>query len=131
MSKLHDFIETAGTFFLATVDGDKPKLRPLGTHLEVDGKEMFGIGDFKDVYKQIQTNPYVEIVAVHDDGNWLRYTGRAVFETDAAYSEQALTLAPHLRSIYNETTGRKLAMFHLEDATGVVIDVMGPGENIL
>lgn len=131
MSKLHDFIEEAGVFFLATTDGDHPRLRPLGTHIEMDGKEMFGIGDFKDVYKQIRTNPYVEIVAAHDDGNWLRYTGKAVFETDSKYSEAALSAAPNLRSIYNEETGHKLAMFHLEDATGVVIDVMGPGESII
>ena len=46
MSKINDFLTDAGMFFLATVDGDQPKLRPLGLHLEMDGKVLFGIGDF-------------------------------------------------------------------------------------
>ena len=51
MSKINDFLTEAGVFFLATVDGDQPKLRPLGAHFEIDGKLLFGVGDFKDVYK--------------------------------------------------------------------------------
>ena len=63
MSKINDFLNEAGVFFLATVDGDKPRLRPLGAHMEMDGKEIFGIGDFKAVYKQMVANANVEIVA--------------------------------------------------------------------
>lgn len=131
MSKINDFLTEAGVFFLATVDGDQPKLRPLGAHFEMDGKLLFGVGDFKDVYKQLQANPKTEIVAAKPDGHWLRYTGRAVFETDEKYAKAALEAMPHLKSIYNEQTGHKMMMFHLEDATAVVIPVMGPGESLL
>ena len=131
MSKINDFLTEAGVFFLATVDGDQPKLRPLGAHFEMDGKVLFGVGDFKDVYKQLQANPKTEIVAAKPDGHWLRYTGRAVFETDEKYAAAALEAMPHLKSIYNEQTGHKMMMFHLEDATAVVIPVMGPGESLL
>ena len=131
MSKINDFLTEAGVFFLATVDGDQPKLRPLGAHFEMDGKVLFGVGDFKDVYKQLQANPKTEIVAAKPDGHWLRYTGRAVFETDEKYAKAALEAMPHLKSIYNEQTGHKMMMFHLEDATAVVIPVMGPGESLL
>ena len=51
MSKVNDFLSEAGVFFLATVDGDQPKCRPLGAHMEMDGKVIFGVGDFKNVYK--------------------------------------------------------------------------------
>ena len=87
MSKINDFLNEAGVFFLATVDGDKPRLRPLGAHMEMDGKEIFGIGDFKAVYKQMVANANVEIVACKQDGHWMRYTGKSVVETDNKYAE--------------------------------------------
>ena len=131
MSKINDFLNEAGIFFLATVNGDKPALRPLGLHMEADGKVLFGIGDFKDVYKQLTVNPNVEIVAAKQDGHWLRYSGKAVFETDGKYAAAALESAPHLKSIYNEETGHKMMMFHIEDARAVDITVMGAGTDLL
>lgn len=130
MSKVNDFLKETGVFFLATTDGNQPKLRPLGAHMEVDGKIIFGVGDFKNVYKQMLANPLVEIVACKPDGHWLRYTGKAVFETDHSYAEQMIKESG-LEAIYNEKTGNKLMTFHLEDATAVDIAVMGEGENLL
>ncbi len=57
MSKVNEFLSETGVFFMATVDGNQPKLRPLGAHMEVDGKIIFGVGDFKNVYKQMVANP--------------------------------------------------------------------------
>jgi uncharacterized pyridoxamine 5'-phosphate oxidase family protein len=131
MSKINDFLTEAGVFFLATEDGDQPKLRPLGAHLEMDGKVIFGVGDFKDVYRQMEANPKVEIVACKPDGHWLRYTGTVAFESDPKYAEAMLNAAPDLRNIYNEKTGHKMATFHLENAVAVEIPVMGAGENLL
>ncbi len=131
MSKINDFLNETGTFFLASCDGDQPKVRPLGLHMEMDGKVLFGIGDFKDVYKQLVANPNVEIAACKKDGHWLRYTGKAVFETDPKYAKAALEASPGLKNIYNETTGNKMMIFHLEDATAVDIAVMGAGESLL
>ncbi|MBQ9234448.1 MAG: pyridoxamine 5'-phosphate oxidase family protein [Lachnospiraceae bacterium] len=131
MSKIADFLKETGVFFLATCDGDQPKLRPLGAFMEMDGKVIFGVGDFKNVYKQMVANPKVEIVAAKQDGHWLRYTGKAVFETDTKYAEAMLDSAPHLRQIYNENTGHKMMTFHIEDATAVDIAVMGEGVSLL
>ena len=131
MSKINDFLNEAGVFYLATVDGDKPKLRPLGAHMEMDDKVIFGVGDFKDVYKQMIANPNVEIVACKQDGHWMRYTGTAVFEADSKYADAMLDGAPHLRSIYNEQTGNRMMCFHLENATAVDIPVMGEGESLI
>lgn len=130
MSKVNDFLTEAGVFFMATIDGNQPKLRPLGAHLEVDGKIIFGVGDFKAVYRQMKANPLVEIAACKPDGHWLRYTGRAVFESDYKYAEQMIKEC-HLEAIYNEQTGNKLMTFHLEDAKAVDIAVMGEGESLL
>lgn len=131
MSKINDFLTEAGVFFLATVDGDQPKLRPLGAHLEMGDKVIFGVGDFKNVYKQMVANPKVEIAACKPDGHWLRYTGKVVFEDDPKYAEAMLDAMPDLRNIYNEQTGNKMMAFHLEDATAVDIPVMGDGESLL
>jgi uncharacterized pyridoxamine 5'-phosphate oxidase family protein len=98
--------------------------------MEMDGKVMFGVGDFKDVYKQLAANPKTEIVAAKADGHWLRYTGKAVFETDPKYAEAMLDMMPNLRDIYNEETGHKMMVFHLEEATARIIPVMGEGEAI-
>jgi uncharacterized pyridoxamine 5'-phosphate oxidase family protein len=92
---------------------------------------IFGIGEFKDVYKQLVANPKVEIVACKPDGHWLRYTGKAAFETDPKYAAQALEIMPDLKAIYNEETGNKMACFSLVDATAVDIPMMGPGEDLL
>ena len=130
MNKIKDFLQETGVFFLATVDGEQPKLRPLGAFLEKDGKLIFGVGDFKDVYRQMRANPLVEIAACKADGHWLRYTGKAVFETDESYAKEMIRTAG-LDAIYNEQTGHKLMTFHLEDATAVDIPVMGAGESLL
>ena len=131
MSKIGDFLKEAGTFYLATVDGERPRLRPLGLFIEESGKIIFGVGSFKEVYKQLRANPNAEIVACKPDGHWLRYSGRAVFETDPKYEAAALDAAPYLRNVYNEETGHHLMMFHLEDAEALVIQVMGKGESLL
>lgn len=132
MSKVNDYLTEAGTYFLATTDGDQPKIRPLGLHFEIDGKTLFGLGDFKEVYRQMKANPKVEIVALKPDRrHWLRYTGTAVFETDPKYANSVLESSPYLQTIYNKETGYNLAIFHLEDATCVDINMMGPGEDLL
>ncbi len=131
MNKIGSFLNEAGVFYLATVDGDQPRLRPLGMHLSIDDVEYFGVGDFKAVYRQLLANPKCEIVAAKPNGHWLRYTGKAVFDDDPKYAEIALKDSPNLKDIYNEETGHKIMIFHLEDATAVDIEIMGEGESLL
>lgn len=131
MSKIYDYLTECGVFFLGTVCNNKPKLRPLGAFVEADGKVIFGVGDFKEVYKQMVENPYVEIVACKKDGHWMRYTGKAVFDNNNDYVEMILNKIPSLRNIYNETTGNKMAVFHIEEGTCIDIPIMGEGENLL
>lgn len=135
VKKVDDMLTQAGYFFLATVDGDQPKLRPLGAHFIADGKIIFGVGDFKDVYKQLVKNPKTEIVAMVDGkGKWLRYTGKVVFAKEpdrVRYQQMSFEHIPSLRDIYNEKTGHKIMCFWLEDATAELINMMPPGEKIL
>lgn len=122
--RIDEFLNEAKVFFLATVDGDKPKNRPLGFHLLKDGKLYFGVGDFKDVYKQMSKNPYVEIVALVET-DFLRYYGKAVFEEDYSFGKSIVEGNEFLKGIYNDETGYKLAIFHLEEATAEIRDITG------
>lgn len=131
MSKIGDFLKETGVFFLATTDGDQPKIRPLGAYLDVDGKIIFGVGNFKKVYEQLCANPKVEIVACKRNGHWLRYTGKAVFESDPKYAAMMLEKLPQVKKLYDDNPGYKMMAFHIEDAKAVEIVVMGEGENIL
>lgn len=124
ITKVEEFLKEAPVFYLSTTDGDKPKCRPLGLHLLIDDKLYFGIGSFKSVYAQMQANPYVEI-CVSKDREFMRYYGKAVFETDDKIANNAIASAPFLQQIYNETTSKKLAMFHLEEATAEFCSMTG------
>ena len=131
MSRIHDFLNKAGIFFLATEDGAQPKVRPLGAHVEMDGKEYFTVGDFKPVYRQMVENPLVEIVAfTAGDSKWLRYTGKAVFEDNKQVEEKIFEAIPSLRQAYSPESGRHMMIFTLQDATANIIDMAGNIEEI-
>ncbi|MBQ6622188.1 MAG: hypothetical protein IJH75_05085 [Mogibacterium sp.] len=83
------------------------------------------------MYRQLKTNPKCEIVACKPDRFWLRYCGKAVFETDPKYVEMALEQRPFLKSLYNEENGHKFMMFHLEDATCLIINPQSQIEEVL
>lgn len=91
MQEIHDYLEECakktGTFYLMTVDGDKPACRPVSFHMLVDGKEYFGVGTFKDAYKQMVANPNVQIVGCKG-ANWIRVSGTAVFDNDRRCSRR-------------------------------------------
>ena len=129
IERVDAYLEKAGAFYLTTVDGDKPKCRPVGFHIVEGDKLYFGIGTFKDVYKQLQANPNAEICALVKD-EFLRYYGKVVFETGSELAEKALNAMPVLKQIYNEETGNKLGIFHLEEATAEFRSMMSIKETI-
>lgn len=108
------FLKRSTYFFLTTVDGNKPKCRPIGFHLLKDEKIYFGVGTFKDVYRQMTENPYVEICACKG-GKFIRYYGKAIFEDNDKIARSVLEKSPGLKKIYNEESGHQLGIFHLED----------------
>ncbi len=115
ITELHDYLDNCGTFYLTTVDGDRPACRPISFHMDFRGKEYFGVGTFKDVYRQISANPQVQIVGCKGS-DWIRISGTAVFDDDPDLFKQAVTLMPFLKSIYNEETGNIMGIFALKDA---------------
>lgn len=128
IEKVEQFLKDAPVVYLTTVDGDRPKCRPIGLHLLVGDNLYFGIGTFKEVYRQMQANPNVEL-CVCKDREFLRYYGKAVFEAGHEIADAAIAAAPFLQQIYNEATGKQLGMFHLEQATAEFRTMMGVRES--
>ena len=133
--QIDDILSQAGAFFLATVDGDQPKLRPLGAHHVVDGRLWLGVGEFKNVYRQFAANPKCELVALlPGGGRWLRWTGRADFAEGAErerLEEIFLEAMPGLRRIYDKQPGHRMMCFTLAASRAELIDMMPPGEVLL
>lgn len=127
MTEIHDFLEDAvkksGCFYLVTVDGDKPACRPVTFHMLVDGTEYFGVGTFKDVYKQIEANPNVQVVGCKG-ADWIRVSGTAVVDDNPALFDKAIETMPFLKNIYNEETGNKMGIFRLENGSAQFIEKM-------
>lgn len=133
--QIDNILTRAGVFFLATVDGDQPKLRPLGSHHVVDGRIWFGVGEFKNVYRQLAENPKCELVAlIPGEGKWLRWIGRADFAEGAdreRLEEVFLDAVPDLRAIYDKEPGHRMMCFTLFGSRAELVSMMPPGEIIL
>ena len=115
MEKVEKFLKEAGTYYLATVDGDQARVRPFGTVNIFDGKLYIQTGKSKDVSKQIHKNPKVEICAFKD-GDWLRVAGTLV-EDDRREAKQAMLDAyPSLQGMYSADDGNT-EVFYFTDAT--------------
>lgn len=127
IEKVNEFLTKAQTFYLTTVDGDKPKCRPVAFHMVANGNLYFGVGDFKDVYKQMQVNPNVEFCATAEK-EFLRFYGKVVFESDNTIANAVLEKVPAMKQIYNDQTGYNLGIFHLVSATAEFRTMMGVKE---
>lgn len=123
IQKIDDIITKAEVFYLATVDGDTPKVRPLGFHLVHEDKIYFGVGTHKDVYKQMEANPKVE-VAAWDGENFLRYYGTADLTKNESVVEKAFENNPIIGDLY-KANGWEMGVFFLNDATAELRDMMG------
>ncbi len=116
---LDECVQQSGTFFLTTIDGNRPKSRPISFHMLKDEINYFGVGEMKEVYRQMQENPYVEITGLMGEGKqFIRYYGKAVFETGTELAKEALAMPgyPVMKKVYAEGTGHVFGVFHLEEA---------------
>lgn len=101
MKETQEFLKSAGVYFIATIDGDKPRVRPFGTAEIFENHLYIQTGKSKDVFKQIEKNPNVEICAFKD-GKWIRVSGKLVRDDRVEAKKDMLDKNPDLRSMYNE-----------------------------
>lgn len=115
MQTVYDFIKKCGTYYLATIDGDQPRVRPFGTIDMFEDKLYIQTGKSKDVSKQIAANPKVEI-SCFTDGQWLRVAGKLVRDDRREPKAHMLDAYPHLRGMYSEDDDNTEVLY-FEDAT--------------
>ena len=125
MEKVLNFLKDAGVFFYATVDGDKPRLRPFGLFLELNGRLYFGMGKQKESYKQTIANPNVEICSLNKQNQWILIRGIAVPDETSETYETVFAASPFLKTLYNEQTGNVLGIFWLKDGYAEIADMQG------
>lgn len=117
MERVCEFLKSAGTYYLATAEGDQPRVRPFGTAHIFEGKLYIQTGKSKPVSHQIASNPKVEICAFKD-GTWLRVSGELAEDDRAEARKSMLDAYPELRAMYDENDGNT-QVFYFKNATAV------------
>ena len=118
MKRVLDFLKKTGVYFLATVDGDRPEVRPFGTAEIIEGRLYIQTGHVKPVARQIAANPKVAICA-YDGEKWLRITATLVEDPRVEIKKAMLDAYPTLRSMYDENDGNT-AVYYLKDAKATI-----------
>jgi uncharacterized pyridoxamine 5'-phosphate oxidase family protein len=128
MQEVYDFLKKCGTYYLATAEGDQPRVRPFGTVDIFEGKLYIQTGKVKEVSKQIQKNPKVEICAFAE-GQWLRLAGTLVRDERVEAKEHMLDAYPNLKERYSATDDNTEVLY-ITDATATFSSFAGEPRTI-
>lgn len=117
MERVYEFLKECKTYYLATVEGDRPRVRPFGTVNIFEGKLYIQTGKIKPVSKQISKNPKVEICAFNGE-KWLRLYGELIEDDRVEAKKSMLDSYPELRGMYDENDGNTQVLY-FKNATAV------------
>ena len=120
------FLKEAGAYYLATAEGDQPRVRPFGTAEIIDGRLCIQTGKKKAVSRQIHENPKAEICAFKD-GAWLRVSGELIEDARIETKKAMLDAYPELRGMYDENDGNT-EVFYFRNADAVFSSFGAPNE---
>jgi uncharacterized pyridoxamine 5'-phosphate oxidase family protein len=119
MREVYDFLKKCGTYYLSTVDGVKPRVRPFGTVDIFEGKLYFQTGKVKNVSKQIKSNPNVELCGMAAGDLWIRVEGTAVEDSRIEAKRHMLDAYPMLKDRYSAEDDNT-QVFYLKDAAATI-----------
>ena len=128
IEKVYEFLKEAQTYYLATVEGDQPRVRPFGTVLFCKDRLYIQTGKVKDVSKQLAANPKAEL-CVFKDGKWLRLAGELVEDDDREVKVAMLDMMPTLKAMYSPDDGN-MQMLYFTNATATFSSFTEPPEVI-
>ena len=128
MEKVCQFLKDAGTYFLATVEGDQPRVRPFGTAHIFENKLYIQTGKSKPVAQQLLANPKAELCAFKD-GVWLRVAGELVLDDRVEAKKSMLDAYPQLRGMYDEND-ENTAVFYLKSAVATFASFTAAPETV-
>ena len=126
MKRVLEFLKKAEVYYLATVEGDQPRVRPFGTAHEFEGRLYIQTGKVKPVSHQIAENPKVEICAF-TDGAWIRIACTFVEDDRTEAKKSMLDAYPMLRGMYDEND-ENTQVFYMKDATATFSAFGKPAE---
>lgn len=129
MNEIVQFLTENSPFYLATMDGDLPKVRPFGFAMEFEGKLCFCTNNKKDVFKQMQANPNFEISTTSKAGEWLRLKGKAVPFTTKESKQAALDAEPFLKKMYS-VDDSIFEILSIENGEATISDMKGASRTI-
>ncbi|NRY59801.1 pyridoxamine 5'-phosphate oxidase family protein [Clostridium beijerinckii] len=115
MNEVLEFLLNNPTFYIATMDGDQPRVRPFGAVMKYKDKLYFTTNNTKSVFEQLVENPKVEISTTSPKGEWIRLTGKAVFDSSMKAKSAMLESVPSLKKMYS-LDDNIFEVFYLEDA---------------
>ena len=110
MEEVQKFLKECGVYFLATINGDKPEVRPFGTAEIFEGHLYIQTGKNKDVYKQIMENSNVSICAFNGT-KWIRISGKLVADERIEAKKDMLDKNPNLRGMYSEFDDNTIVLY--------------------
>ncbi len=116
MSKTVDFLHEAKVFYLATVDGEEARVRPINSVIDHNGKIYFETSNKKQMYQQMLKNPNVAVTGMAD-GKWIRITGKAVMDETDEMKQVMFDALPDLKSVY---TFEELVTYYLTDMKSTI-----------
>jgi uncharacterized pyridoxamine 5'-phosphate oxidase family protein len=119
MKKALEFLQECGTFYLATTEGDQPRVRPFGAVFEYEERLYIVTNNTKNCFKQMLQNPKVEISGMNKKGQWIRISGKVANDDRREVKEVALEAAPSLKSMYNIDDGI-FAVLYFTEGTAVI-----------
>ncbi len=128
MEKVYQFLKDAGTYYLATADGDQPRVRPFGTVHIFENRLYIQTGKSKDVSRQLAANPKAEICAFKD-GVWLRVAGRLIEDDRVEARKAMLDAYPDLRAMYDENDGNTQVLY-FQDAVATFSSFTAPAQTV-
>lgn len=128
MQRVYEFLKNSGAFYLATAEGNQPRVRPFGAINIFEGKLYIQTGKVKKVYKQMKANPKVEICGMVNE-QWIRIEATVVEDDRAEASQSMLDAYPLLKNRYQAGDGNCTA-FYLKDATATIYSMEAAPEVI-
>jgi uncharacterized pyridoxamine 5'-phosphate oxidase family protein len=112
MQEVYDFLKKCGHYFIATADGDQPRVRPFGTAIIFEGKLYIQTGKKKNVAKQMKANPKIEICALDmAAGQWLRIAATVVEDNRREAKQYILDQQPELKAMYSADDDNTLVLY--------------------
>lgn len=125
MNDVVKFLQENPVQYLATVGRDgKAKCRPFMFSGEMDGKLWFCTNNTKEVYKDMQANPNIEVTVSSPGYAWIRLNGEAVFENNIKAKEMCLNI-PLVKKLYGDASNPIFEVFYLKNAYAVIADFSG------